>query len=47
MNELRTVAGTLSLALKTVRIANMIKKAAVAVSIAVCAYVIYRSLRRR
>ena len=46
MNELRTVAKTVSLTLKTVRLADTLKKVAVAVAITVCGYAIYRSLRK-
>lgn len=41
MNEVKTVVGAVSFALKTARIANAVKKTVAVASIAVCGYAIY------
>lgn len=46
MNEIRAAVKSVNLALKTVRLADTVKRVAVAAAIAVCGYQIVRSFRK-
>lgn len=47
MNDVRAAAGAVSFALKTVRLADAVKKVAVTAVIAVCGYVVYRAFHEQ